>query len=301
MAKEAAALQATRGLVRLQRTSGFSMGEIRTLAQYCAGHSTGASEMSGASMLAIGVDYATFELLVCAVVPGWNNDCPLLDRLFRLFAAQPSVGEGSSEGGSGMHAQGEGGGGGEPRTPGGRTPLKGRNPSLLQSPVGAAARAAAALASDSAAGGGALTLWFDQLVCGLGWLLRGDSERRSQLCFACFDVEGDGAVQPEASSTLLQGLTLTLTLTLTLYPHPKQVRCSARPSARCCRVSTCCTSRPCTGRWGAPTHAPTHPRTHTCTHPPTHLPTHPRMYALRLRPTTRASLRSAPRRASSSI
>ena len=55
----------------------------------------------------------------------------------------------------------------------------------------AAARAAAALAGDSSEGGGALTLWFDQLVCGLGWLLRGDSERRSQLCFACFDVEGD--------------------------------------------------------------------------------------------------------------
>ena len=215
MAKEAEALQATRGLVRLQRTSGLSMAEIRTLAHYCAGHNAGASEMSGASMLAIGVDYATFELLVCAVVPGWNNDCPLLDRLFRLFAAQPSVGEGSSEGGGGMHMQGDGGGGGgsEPRTPGDRTPLKGRNPSLLQSPVGAAARAAAALAGGSSAGGGALTLWFDQLVCGLGWLLRGDSERRSQLCFACFDVEGDGTVQREALSTLLRGLILTLTLT----------------------------------------------------------------------------------------
>ena len=41
----------------------------------------------------------------------------------------------------------------------------------------AAARAAAALADDSSAGGGAPSLWFDQLVCGLGWLLRGDSAR----------------------------------------------------------------------------------------------------------------------------
>ena len=296
MAKEAAALQATRGLVRLQRTSGFSMGEIRTLAQYCAGHSTGASEMSGASMLAIGVDYATFELLVCAVVPGWNNDCPLLDRLFRLFAAQPSVGEGSSEGGSGMHAQGEGGGGGEPRTPGGRTPLKGRNPSLLQSPVGAAARAAAALASDSSAGGGALTLWFDQLVCGLGWLLRGDSERRSQLCFACFDVEGDGAVQREASSILLQGLPLPLPLTL--------ARCRAarglQHATAGCLPAVRAAHAPAGGG-----HPPTHPRTRPRTHARTHIHAHTRMcmcmYALRLRPTTRASLRSAPRRASSSI
>ena len=28
---------------------------------------------------------------VCTIVPGWNNDCPLLDRLFHIFAAQPSV------------------------------------------------------------------------------------------------------------------------------------------------------------------------------------------------------------------
>ena len=146
-------------------------------------------------------------LQVCAIVPGWNNDCPLLDRLFRIFAAQPSVGEGRSEsdcgsapstpggaGGAGGAGTAGGAGGGEPLTPGGRTPLRGRRRELLQTPVGAAARAAAALAADldSAAGkaGGSPFLWFDQLVCGLGWLLRGDSERRGQLCFACFDVEG---------------------------------------------------------------------------------------------------------------
>ena len=260
MAKEAEALQATRGLVRLQRTSGFSMGEIRTLAQYCAGHNAGASEMSGASMLAIAVDYATFELLVCAVVPGWNNDCPLLDRLFRLFAAQPSVGEGSSEGGGSMHMQGEGGGGRELRTPGDRTPLRGRNPSLLHSPVGAAARAAAALAGDSSAGGGALTLWFDQLVCGLGWLLRGDSERRSQLCFACFDVEGDGAVQREALSTLLRGLILTLTLTRCRAARGLQHTAPGRlPAIRAAHA-------PAGGGNHARTHAPKHIHAHAHAH-----------------------------------
>ena len=119
------------------------------------------------------------------------------------------MGEGSSEGG------------GEPRTPGDRTPLKGRAPSLLQSREGAAARAAAALAGDSSEGGGALTLWFDQLVCGLGWLLRGDSERRSQLCFACFDVEGDGAVRREAFSSLLQGVYL-------LYEPPMHRQAAVR-------------------------------------------------------------------------
>ena len=124
------------------------------------------------------------------IVPGWNNDCPLLDRLFHIFAAQPPAVEGCSEGG------------GEGKQNGGW-----RRHDGLHDVGSAAARAAASHAGDLLMGV-SLALRFDQLVCGLGWLLRGNSERRSQLCFECFDVEGSGTVQREVFCTLLQGVYL---------------------------------------------------------------------------------------------
>ena len=58
--------------------------------------------------------------------------------------------------------------------------------------VEAQARGGGARAESPPAGGAALT--FEQLVCGLAWLLRGDSGRRAQLCFECFDADGSGVL-----------------------------------------------------------------------------------------------------------
>lgn len=210
VARDAAALQATRGLVRLQRATGYSMDELRRLAHYCSAR---ASE-SAALMLAIAVDYEKFQLLLCTIVPGWSNDSPLLDRLFQVFAAQPSTVGGESEGG----------GSGDSVVSGhGRVRGRERAESLI------ASQASGHVAASPAPSAGGAALTFSQLVCGLAWLLRGDSEKRAALCFACFDADGSGAVQRDVFYVLLQGLYLT-------YEPPMHRNAPANP-AQVARIS----------------------------------------------------------------
>lgn len=173
-------MHATRRMVKLQRSSGFAQQELSMIARLCGEQqATDAMEAAGA-VLAISLDFATFVTVVRQLVPQWHNESELLDRLFAVFCGL------SREGKFGQPDE---------------TDCRDRSLSsqLLASDFNRLTPPLDQELLDQ-------RLNFEQMVHGCGWLLRGTSKRRSELCFRCFDLDGAGHVSKGHFHSLLLGL-----------------------------------------------------------------------------------------------
>ena len=199
-------VQATRRLLRLQRGSGFSLSELKLMARLC-GPYTIAPSNAASSLLNLAIDFESFVRVLRGLVPQWSNHptagwreasavsrpaphapphppapadavCTLSERIFVLFFSLSA---------DGRH--------GEPHDLAAETRRREHSVGSIESAVDAL---------DSSSSGTGLcerpALTFEQLVSGLGWLLRGTSQRRADLCFRCFE-DPDGAGSGRAGQT----------------------------------------------------------------------------------------------------
>lgn len=196
------------------------------MARLCGEYSSDIMEPAG-TLLSLTLDFTAFLRVVRQLVPQWKNECSLLDRcglhgrwsgfdgrgamgiltmpwptspcryprLFAIFCdlsrdgklghaddsdARSPVGLVAALASDLARAKslGEPNLSFEQASPTSHPPLAspGRNPNAFAAPLDASSPGA-------------------QLVHGLGWLLRGTSKRRSELCFRCFDADGSGKVR----------------------------------------------------------------------------------------------------------
>ena len=190
-------VHATRRLHKLTRQSGFSMHELKLLARV-GGPFTLMPSDAAPSLLRLSVDYDGFVRVVAGLVPQWHNDGgerSLVRRLFEIFLrALPADSRGAAE----LELDRRDMGGWEEAEPtrGGDVSSNASDANGgggANGDVGGEARGASEAgpsAADPIGGGGTARLTFEQLVRGLGWLLRGTSEQRAKLCYRCFADDG---------------------------------------------------------------------------------------------------------------
>lgn len=199
---EARHVQATRRLLKLQRASGFSLQELKLMARLC-GPFTLLPTDAATSLLRLTIDYDGFVRVVRGLVPQWKtNGGPgsLIERLFAIFFQLPADGRHEAD-----------------------LELDRRDLTGVDMPDGDAdgigAIAGGGLLADVSAEGASVDerprLSFEQLVHGLGWLLRGTSEKRAQLCYRCFEEGGgaggsNGAIAGPVSRERFSSLLLTV-------------------------------------------------------------------------------------------
>ena len=85
-------------MLKLQRTAGFALPELKLLARLCGPYTVAAAD-AATSLLRLSVDYDAFVHVLRGLVPQWSNDgksddgtpC-LLERLFAIFRQLPAEG-----------------------------------------------------------------------------------------------------------------------------------------------------------------------------------------------------------------
>jgi hypothetical protein len=165
-------VQATRRLLKLQRGSGFALPELKVMARL-SGPYTIVPADAAPSLLRLSIDYESFVRVLRGLVPQWTchgGPLSLVERLFALFFQLPSDGRHEAE-----------------------IELDRREAFATYDEGGSDADGVLADASQRAAAAAVderPRLSFEQLVHGLGWLLRGTSARRARLCFRCFEENG---------------------------------------------------------------------------------------------------------------
>ena len=227
---EARHVQATRRLLKLQRSSGFSLEELKLMARL-SGPFTLTPIDAATALLRITLDYDAFVGVLKGLVPQWKND-----GVPALALANGGADGGGNGSGSGSSSSGSGGGAAAAASLMRRLfclfvalPADGRHevdidcdrrdgrhevdidcdrrdgldalPHIQSAEYAVGGRAepsatrSAAPASDAEpAPPPEQRLSFEQLVHGLSWLLRGTSETRAQLCFRAFE---QAAATPE--------------------------------------------------------------------------------------------------------
>ena len=193
-------MHSTRRLLRLQRSVGFTLAELKLIARLCTPYTVPAAD-AATSLLRLSVDYDAFVQVLCGLVPQWKGSGGaggLLEALFALFLHRSppdhrheadlelerrELGDTIDEmgiSGGGISGGGISGGG------------------ISGGGIGGGGN------SGDGSGRSSLRLSFEQLVVGLGWLLRGTSERRAHLCFLCFaDGGAHGNVSEAGTSQAL--------------------------------------------------------------------------------------------------
>jgi hypothetical protein len=205
---EAHHLHSSRQLLKMQRASGFSLQELQLVARLCGPPDSDAAHMQAPHARAI--DYDGFTVVLRGLIPQWTNLAPRRELVVsgtgKHRRAGVGVGErvGADADSCVCQAPKLGPTAGEPSLVerlytiflGLPTDDRAETDCFDQDCVDEL---------DTLPAGGAQTsplpdvlstaarsrLTFEQLVLGLGWLLRGTSERRAELCFKCF-ADGSG-------------------------------------------------------------------------------------------------------------
>ena len=211
---EAHHLHSSRQLLKMQRASGFSLQELQLVARLCGPPDSDAAHMQAPHVRAI--DYDGFTVVLHGLIPQWTNVAPRRDLLVSGAGKHRRAGVGLGE------RVGSDDDSCVCQVP--KLGLTGEEPSLVERlftiflglPTDDRAETDCFEHDDcfdkvnTLSAGGAQTsplpdvlsttarsrLTFEQLVLGLGWLLRGTSERRAELCFKCF-ADGSGGLSTD--------------------------------------------------------------------------------------------------------
>jgi len=201
-------LHATRRLLKLQRKSGFSLQELKLVARLC-GPADGSAHAH--AIFAIRVGFDSFARVLGGLIPHWKNLAAACFSKMQSVCSSPSVAA-SSRIAAGPQLNSEA------RTMSPATHVGMREscpigPSLVERlfiifyslpaenfPDADLGFCCEALQEQDPHSTVSMQLTFEQLVVGLGWLLRGTSKRRAELCYKCFSV-----VDGESGSIVAEG------------------------------------------------------------------------------------------------
>lgn len=201
-------MHSMRRLHKLVRQSGFSMHELKLIARVCGPYTMVPAD-AASSLLRLSIDYEGFVRVLAGLVPQWKNDGgagSLVHRLFDIFLQElPDASQDADleldRGGIGcinrrMEEEGlhevyqEADAMGSPAS----------DPTFRRDGEAAQSSSLPTASGANADERSACRLSFEQLVRGLGWLLRGTSGKRADLCFRCFAIPEDSDGSSGASN-----------------------------------------------------------------------------------------------------